>query len=486
MTDAFSADIAAISRIDAVPKILEVVCRITGMGFAAVARVTDERWIACAVRDQIQFGLEPGGELEVETTLCSEIRDSAKPVVIDDVETDEVYSGHPTPAMYGFKSYISIPVFRADGSFFGTLCAIDPRPAKLNTPETLGMFTLFAELIALHLDAQERLASSEAALLDARNTAKLREEFIAVLGHDLRNPLGSIVSGIEVLNSTATGERLDERVRRRAGARARADRGRHVRALGSECRCADSAGEYRASVPAVHARNRGSEPGGAGSRALRLEEAGFVYGGRCRTRHKHCSRRGMDMLLLPRAWRGYRQSDFPQASWAIEDEVLHARADAARVNLVSQRQYGDFDLSFEWRLTVGGNSGVLYRVSEDCDEAWQSGPEMQLLDNANHPDGSVPETACGALYGLVAPVNAPQSPPGIYNIARIRVQGSQVEHWLNGVRVLACDIASGDFRARVAQSKFRDGARFAAVSSGHIVLQHHGSEAWFRNMRIEA
>lgn len=194
----------------------------------------------------------------------------------------------------------------------------------------------------------------------------------------------------------------------------------------------------------------------------------------------------MDMLLLPRAWRGYRQTGFPQDSWAIEDEVLHARADAARVNLVSEQQYGDFDLSFEWRLRVGGNSGVLYRVSEDCDEASQSGPEMQLLDNANHPDGSVPETVCGALYGLVAPANAPQCPPGLYNIARISVQGAQVEHWLNGVRLLACDIASADFRARVARSKFRDCPRFAAVSSGHIVLQHHGSEAWFRNFRIQA
>lgn len=194
----------------------------------------------------------------------------------------------------------------------------------------------------------------------------------------------------------------------------------------------------------------------------------------------------MDTLLIPRAWRGYRQPGFPEESWKIEDEVLHARAGAARVNLVSEHSYGDFDLSFEWRLPVGGNSGMLYRVSEDCDEAWQSGPEMQLLDNANHPDGAVPETACGALYGLVAPAHAPQSPPGLYNIARISVQGSQLEHWLNGVRVLACDFASENFRARVAQSKFRECPRFAAVSRGHIVLQHHGTDAWFRRIRIEA
>jgi signal transduction histidine kinase len=195
-------DIAAIARIEAVPKILEVVSRTTGVGFAAVARVTEDRWVACRVRDEIAFGLEPGGELEVETTLCSEIRKSGQIVVIDNAATDEDYCRHPTPAMYGFQSYISVPIRRANGEFFGTLCALDPRPLKLDTPETIGMFQLFADLIGLHLDAQERLASSEAALLNERQIAELREEFIAVLGHDLRNPLASIDAGTKLLGRT--------------------------------------------------------------------------------------------------------------------------------------------------------------------------------------------------------------------------------------------------------------------------------------------
>src|SRR5215213_2888189 len=130
VSDDPSADVAAIARIDAVPTILEVVCRTTGMGFAAVARVTDDRWIACGVRDEIAFGLQPGGELKVETTICSEIRDSGRPVIIDHVSDHPVFCGHPTPAMYGFQSYISMPILRPGGEFFGTLCAIDPRPAK--------------------------------------------------------------------------------------------------------------------------------------------------------------------------------------------------------------------------------------------------------------------------------------------------------------------------------------------------------------------
>jgi signal transduction histidine kinase len=164
--------------------------------------VTEDRWIACAVRDEIAFGLEPGGELQVATTICDEIRNSGQAVVIDHVAEDVAFRDHPTPKMYGFQSYISMPIF-SSGRFFGTLCAIDPRPAKLNTPEIVGMFRLFADLIAFHLDAQERLRLSETALVDERHTAQLREQFIAVLGHDLRNPLNAIAGGSTLLQRMA-------------------------------------------------------------------------------------------------------------------------------------------------------------------------------------------------------------------------------------------------------------------------------------------
>jgi GAF domain-containing protein len=136
VADDFQADIAAVNRIEAVPTILEVVCRTTGMGFAAVARVTEDRWIVCSVRDEIAFGLQPGGELKVETTICHEIRQNREPVMIDHVDEDDAYCGHPTPAMYGFQSYIAMPIILPNGTFFGTLCAIDPKPARVKTPET--------------------------------------------------------------------------------------------------------------------------------------------------------------------------------------------------------------------------------------------------------------------------------------------------------------------------------------------------------------
>lgn len=93
------ADLAAVSSIEATPLILDVICNVTGMGFAAVARVTEDQWIACSVRDDFAFGLQPGGELKVETTLCNEIRQCRKAVISDNVAEDETYRGHPTPAM---------------------------------------------------------------------------------------------------------------------------------------------------------------------------------------------------------------------------------------------------------------------------------------------------------------------------------------------------------------------------------------------------
>lgn len=214
----FQADIDAIGRLPAVPTILDVICRTTGMRFAVVSRVTPDRWIACAVVDELSLGLKPGGELKVETTLCNEIRQSGEAVIIDHVAKDGTYNSHPTAARYGFQSFVSVPIVLRDGEFFGTLCAIDPEPAKVKNSQVAGMFRLFAELIAIHLDADVRLsaqekatreqsvafASTQADLLDAQKTAELREQFIAVLGHDLRNPLASIAAGLRLLQKEIT------------------------------------------------------------------------------------------------------------------------------------------------------------------------------------------------------------------------------------------------------------------------------------------
>lgn len=193
------ADVARAGRIDAVTAMLNVICQVTKMRFAAVARVTENRWIACQVRDEIGLGLKPGGELAIETTICNEIRQHGQAVVIDHVAEDPQFCSHPIPAQYGFQSYVSLPIVLPNGEFFGTLCALDPLPAKVSNEATISMFKLFAELVAFHYDAQKKIDANAALLVDERQNSDLREQFIAVLGHDLRNPLSAISAGSRVL-----------------------------------------------------------------------------------------------------------------------------------------------------------------------------------------------------------------------------------------------------------------------------------------------
>ncbi|MEO5821077.1 MAG: GAF domain-containing sensor histidine kinase [Vicinamibacteraceae bacterium] len=223
--EALARDVALVSRIDVVPALLDVVAHVTGMGFTAIARVTDDRWIACAVHDEIAFGMTPGGELPVATTICNEIRDCGRLVAIDHVDEDPVYRDHHTPARYGFQSYLSVPIWRHDGRFFGTLCAIDPRPHRVSDAQTVGMFTLFANLISLHMDAQEKLGLAETALSDEQARSQLQEQFIAVLGHDLRSPLNAVRTGARFMiekggvdaDVRRSAEIIDRGARRMAG-----------------------------------------------------------------------------------------------------------------------------------------------------------------------------------------------------------------------------------------------------------------------------
>lgn len=193
------ADVAIVKSIGVVPKILEVACRVSGAGFAGVARVTEDRWINCMVRDQIGFGLAPGSDLPLHNTFARDVKQSRRTVIVENAASDAHYADNPMATMLGVQSYISVPIVLANGTFFGTLCAIDRRPARLDTPETVGMFELLAELIAHHLDQANSFTESQANLADALEVSEVREQFIAVLGHDLRNPLSAIALGASLL-----------------------------------------------------------------------------------------------------------------------------------------------------------------------------------------------------------------------------------------------------------------------------------------------
>jgi GAF domain-containing protein len=139
---------------DGIRQILKEVAALTGMGFVAVARVTETHWIACQVLDQIDFGMSPGDELRVSTTICNDNRETGNAVVIDNVSSNPKWQTHPAPALYGFKSYVSMPIVLSNGSFYGTLCAVDPSPRKLTGPGIVPALETFASRVAAILSGR--------------------------------------------------------------------------------------------------------------------------------------------------------------------------------------------------------------------------------------------------------------------------------------------------------------------------------------------
>ena len=165
MKDRLAEHVASMGDDDNIRAILAEVSRITHMGFVAVARVTEDRWIACQVSDDIEFGLKPGDELEIQTTICREIRKCGCSIVIDHVDADPDWQHHPVPAQYGFQSYASFPIVLSDGSFYGTLCAIDPNPRALSARAMVAVLQRQAERIA------EILSSKSVAPIQRPSTA---------------------------------------------------------------------------------------------------------------------------------------------------------------------------------------------------------------------------------------------------------------------------------------------------------------------------
>jgi signal transduction histidine kinase len=199
--------IDAIERLSIVPKMLETVCALTGMRFAAIARVTHERWTACAVLDHLNFGLKPGGDLELNSTICDEIRVHHQPVIFGRASAHPVFSTHHTPRIYGLESYVSVPILTEGGRFFGTLCAIDSEPRDFNEGTIVNTLSLFATLIASHLSLEARAFDAENKLKTEMDTGILREQFLAVVGHDLRSPLQVARLATDALSMSPPAER---------------------------------------------------------------------------------------------------------------------------------------------------------------------------------------------------------------------------------------------------------------------------------------
>jgi len=184
------------------------------------------------------------------------------------------------------------------------------------------------------------------------------------------------------------------------------------------------------------------------------------------------------------AWRAFKRDSFPTRGWGVEKGTLFPIVGGDRVDLVTKDMYKDFDLELEWKVGPSGNSGVMYDVAETEPETYYTGPEMQVLDDAAHKDGQNPKTSAGSLYALIAPSSKVVKPAGEWNKARIVKKGNHVEHWLNGTKIVEYELGSPALAALITDSKFKDWKRFGKEGQGHIVLQHHGDPAWFRNVRI--
>jgi hypothetical protein len=186
------------------------------------------------------------------------------------------------------------------------------------------------------------------------------------------------------------------------------------------------------------------------------------------------------------AFRGYQMDSFPSDGWTVKDGTLRTNPEGTVKDIVTKKQYRNFELVFEWKATPGANSGVMYRVQENSDSPWHTGPEYQVLDDSKHADGANPLTAAGSLYALVSAERKTLKPVGSFNESRIILQGNQLEHWLNGDKVVACELDSYGIQTLIANSKFAPHKNFAKERTGHIVFQHHHDEVWFRNIKVRS
>ncbi len=180
-------------------------------------------------------------------------------------------------------------------------------------------------------------------------------------------------------------------------------------------------------------------------------------------------------------WRGYRQESVP-AGWQVVDGALTRVGRGG--DLMTVDQFGDFELMLEWKVNSGGNSGIMYRVTEEMDQSYKTGPEMQVLDDAAHRDGLSRLTAAGSNYGLHAAPEGAVKPAGEWNQVRIVVRGSHVEHWLNGTKVVEYELWSPEWEALVKNSKFIEWPKYGRATRGHIALQDHGDWVAYRNIKI--
>lgn len=193
-------------------------------------------------------------------------------------------------------------------------------------------------------------------------------------------------------------------------------------------------------------------------------------------------------------WRGYGKESFPEGAWVVEDGALHIKGSGRGEaggggDVITKRKFSNFELELEWKVSEGGNSGIFYLAQEiDGEPIWKSAPEMQILDNERHLDAKLGKDGnrqAGSLYDLIPAVPQNAKPAGEWNHVKVMVYKGTVVHWMNGENVLEYHLWTDDWNNMVLDSKFKDYEWFLnTAEEGHIGLQDHGDDVWFRNIRI--
>ena len=199
----YSPDVSVsiIKSIDSVPHILKLVAESTGVGFVCIAHVTPDSWTVCAIHDEVDFGLTVGGKLDVTYTLCNSVRAMDKEIVIEHADEDPLYADHPVPKMFNFQSYFSFPLHDEQGRFFGTLCGLDKKALALNNDKVLSLLSSFSALITRQIEYAAAFSEAKYQWQHQKDAVQLREQNIAILGHDLRTPLSTISVGLDVIEN---------------------------------------------------------------------------------------------------------------------------------------------------------------------------------------------------------------------------------------------------------------------------------------------
>ena len=177
-------------------------------------------------------------------------------------------------------------------------------------------------------------------------------------------------------------------------------------------------------------------------------------------------------------WRGYKKDELPGA-WVVQDGALFLESKGG--DIVTKEQFENFELSVDWKISEGGNSGIMFRVQEIGKAPWHTGPEIQILDNVGHHDSN----KAAWMYGLYTTTVDATKPVGEWNRLRFVTNHGKCQHWLNDVLYVEYEIGSDDWNEKVSKSKFGAFPDFAKFPRGHICLQDHGNKVWFKNIKIK-